>query len=48
MLESPGRVTSQDTGSMQASKGHSHTGEPRWRDKSGHRNDVNQQEEPTF
>ena len=47
-LESPDRETSQDTERMQTGKGHLRSGEPRWRDKSGHRNHVNQQGEPTF
>jgi len=42
-LESPDRETGQDMERMQASKGHSHPGEPRWRDKSGHRKHASQQ-----
>ena len=35
--------TSQDTEAMQASKGHLHHGEPRWRDKSGQGKSASQQ-----
>ena len=42
-LESSDRETSQDTERMQASTGHSHPGEPRWRDKSGHGTNAIQQ-----
>ena len=41
-LESPDGETSQDTERMQARKGHSPSGEHRWRDKVGHGNNESQ------
>jgi len=41
-LESTDGETSQDTEEMQASEGHSHSGEPIQRDKSGHGKNVSQ------
>jgi len=42
-LESANGQTSQDTETIQASKGHSQTGECRWADKLGHRNNLSEQ-----
>ena len=43
VLESPDTETCQDTERMQASEGHSHPGEPRYKDKSGYGNNESQQ-----
>jgi len=43
VLESPDGKTSQDTDRMQSSERHPRTGEPRWRDKSGHGKNGSQQ-----
>ena len=42
-LESADGQTSQDTEGIQVSKGHSHPGERRWMDKSGHRRNLSEQ-----